>query len=235
MKKLVLALIVVAMVVLVANAAPPPDHGYGGGWGTDPTTWADSSGSFYAWGLWDPSYLGVDRWRVFSYDPAQNPSGYGTQIVYANISLNLWLELVGIQTYQYTNYQWHFADLPVGGRDVDFIISGTIRCNENTQCSLTMQGGIPLGALNYVEGQFNNGTTIPLTWSGRWGDGIEWSIQPLTPPWTAITYSGGDLVLPYIFLPCDHWFQFKGHFNLAYHTQDGHYQLVMGGCPAPNM
>ena len=83
MKRLVLAVMMVAMIALVANATPPPAHGgYNAGWGMNPNAWDSQSGSFYAWGLYDPLGGGggapwVVSWLPEVYITSATSSGAG--------------------------------------------------------------------------------------------------------------------------------------------------------------
>ena len=214
-----------------ALAQAPPAHGaYTAGWGMNPTNWQTTSGSFSAWGLYDPNApaLAGAGW-VISWNPT-------TWITYAPITLELWIEMYCLQTYHYTSYKWH--RLGNAAETITFIIEGTIASNNGQWVSL-MRGTEDLTYLYFRNDVLNRtgapyGYDIPITWEGRYGagfaygSGIMWGWEPLTPD------GEGDLNLGPI-ESCDHWFQFRGTFDLAYHVDDGYYSLTMEGCPAPEM
>lgn len=191
MKQVVLALMVVAMMAMVANATSPPappSGGGGAGWGM---TWYD----------WD-NYTGSYSSGLALYDPIGGSGGFGwvvewnpTQyITYAPITLELWIEMYLIQTYQYTSYQWHrLGNSPANS--IAFTIDGTIQSNEALWVSLTeMDGWDPLG----LEFQHNIGvgdnqnvrSLIPISWRARWGEGLVVGSNPSSWGWITLTWSG---------------------------------------------
>ena len=244
MKHLILAVMMIAMLAMVANAAalyPPPANGaYGPGWGMNPTDWQTTTGSFSSWGLYDPlGGGGGDPW-VVEWLPSI------VYIDYADITLELWIEMYSLQTYHYTSYQWHRrgdGGSPGNPEQIECIIEGTSQSNNGQSISLT-RGTEDLTHLWFVEDIFGrvNGTTIygtdiPISWSGRYGSGLTYGTNFLWPntsgDWEPLT-PGPDITIPNVPL-CDHWFQFKGVFELIYHQEDGYYKLTMAGCPAPTL
>ncbi len=227
MKRLVLALMLVAMVVLVANAlTPPPSNGgYNAGWGMNPTNWNAVSGSFSAWGLYDPLYGGAGAAWVVGWGPAP------TYITYAPITLELWIEMYALQSYHYTSYQWH--RLGNAAENLTFIIEGQLQSN-NGQYVQLMQGAQPLTNIWFVENVLGGSTPtphpdIPIAWSGKWGTGLVYGAELV---WEGALTPDPDLTM-LIPDPCDHWFQFIGTMVIPYHQPDGYYSLTMAGCPAP--
>lgn len=232
------AAFLVAILALVwAGAAwstpPPAQGGYQAGWGMNPTNWQKTTGSFSAWGIYDPvGGSGGDPWVVdYSF-----PGGVPVYIDYADITLELWVEMYALQTYEYTSYQWH--RLGDNAETITFVIQGILKSNNGQYVSL-MRGAEDLTHLYFREDIFGRtgpdyGTDIPISWEGRWGEGtvygssVQWGWEPLTPD------GEGDLNIGPI-PSCDHWFQFKGSFSLDYHVDDGYYSLVTEGCPAPVM
>ena len=224
----------IAAFALMANATPPPAPPAGvsgsAGWGMCPENWENHTGDFYAWGLWDP---GINDWQVYGPAPGYAPLG---PIAYEDITLELWIELIGIQSYEFTSYQWHFAEIPTGGTTVDFYISGTIACNEYCIGGLEYAGE-DLGLLHYQHGMYSAGSDIALNWECRGGNGSTIGadqVWPTPTTWAPLT-PDPNLYLPWTFPPCDHWFQYHGWFWLAYHIQDGYYTLTIGSCPTPEV
>lgn len=227
-RSLTLALLVALCLAVSAHATPPPANGgYLPGWGMNPTNWQTTTGSFSAWGLYDPNYLGGGAAWVVGWGPAP------TYITYAPITLELWIEMYALQTYHYTSYQWH--RLGNAAENVSFTIEGTLQSN-NGQYIQLMQGAQPLTNLYFQHNIFNGQSPappppdLPITWYGRYGGGlvygelVEWG-------WGALTPDPNLTML--INHPCDHWFQFQGNFTIPYHHPDGYYSLTMAGCPAP--
>jgi hypothetical protein len=231
---LLVAIIPVLVFAQIQSNFPPPPHGsYGGGWGMNPTNWFEATGSFYAWGLYDPLHdpLGGDAWVV---DWSTTPVTY---IDYEDISLELWVELYGIMTYHYTSYQWH----RLGDTDecIEFIIEGLTKSNHAIQVAI-MEADLPPTHLYFVEDIFGRtgpeyGSDLPITWYGRWGTGSVYGeniVYPFGGGWHQFC-AQPICYLMLITEPCDHWFQFKGEFCIPYHQPDGYYRLEMAGCPAP--
>ena len=235
----ILVLTIPVLVFAVSNYPPPAQGGYQGGWGMNPTNWEASSGSFSAWGLYNPSYVGGgDAWIVDWTDPL-NP----VYIEYAPITLELWIELYCLQTYQYTSYQWHrLGNLE---ETICFSITGSAQSNSPLYAGLTRQEQ-DLTNLYFIEDIFGRTTAgsfppgypyqtadIPISWRARWGRGlavgenIQWG-------WETVVPDPDDLMVT-ITEPCDHWFEFEGCFTIPYHQPDGYYMLTMGGCPGPGM
>jgi hypothetical protein len=241
LRKIVITLLALTLPALVfAQAAnPPPAHGiYGAGWGMNPTNWNAVSGSFSAWGLYDPLYVGGgDAW-VVSWDPSIE------YIQYAPITLELWVEMYALQTYRYLSYQWH----RLGNQEecIEFLIEGTVQSNHPQAVSLK-ETTTPLTHLFFIEDIFgrttpgnlapnhpNPNADIPLLWYGRWGRGLDYGVNQVWPAnyeWQELCVPGCLTML--ITEPCDHWFQYKGEFCIPYHQPDGYYLLEMAGCPAP--
>jgi hypothetical protein len=230
---IIIALLALSIPCLVYADAlyPPPAHGaYGAGWGMNPTNWSETSGSFYAWGLYDPLHdpQGGDAW-VVGWDPV-------TYIDYADITLELWIEMYSMQTYHYTSYQWH--RLGDAEETINFCIEGLIQSNNGQYISL-MYAGEDLNYLHFVEDIFGRtgpdyGTDIPIVWDAAYGTGDVYGTNIL---WEGFSLQFGpedDVTIGPI-PACDHWFQFCGEFYLPYHIDDGYYSLLMGGCPAPEM
>jgi len=237
MKRLVLALMMVAMVVLVANATAPPAPPWGAGhegWGMTWYNWDNVSGTFSSWGLYDPLYPPQQgaAWVV-----GWNPTAY---ITYAPITLELWIEMYAQQTYHYTSYQWHRLGNAL--EQINCIIEGTIQSNNGQYMSLT-HGTDPLNFLYFRENVLGGtspgaSANIPILWYGRWGTGLIYEAGQVWPSsgWNPITpgqYGDPGDITMLIPDPCDHWFQFKATFEIAYHQADGYYSLTMAGCPAP--
>jgi len=233
--------ITIPALVFATSAYPPPANGvYNGGWGMNPTNWQTQTGSFSAWGLYDPLYGGAgDAW-VVSWDPTIQ------YIQYAPIKLELWVEMYCLQTYRYTSYQWH--RLGNQYECIEFIIEGTVQSNEAQAVSLK-ETTYPLTHIYFVEDIFgrvdpgplppgypNPNAHIPLEWFGRWGRGLTYGEYQVWPEngWQGPMCVPGCLTM-LITEPCDHWFQFKGEFCIPYHQPDGYYRLDLAGCPAPIM
>jgi hypothetical protein len=229
MKYLIASIMAICLVAFAAQATPPPAYGgYGPGWGMEPFTWQTTSGTFSSWGLYDPNYVGGgDAWVV-----AWNPTTY---ITYAPITLELWIEMYCLQTYQYTSYKWHRLGDQL--ESVCFTIDGTIQSNNGQYISLT-KGTDALDHLWFRQNIFGGNTPspapdIPIAWRARWGDGlvvgtgVRWG-------WDSVDPDPDDITI-LIDEPCDHWFQFEGCFEIAYHQPDGYYSLTMAGCPSPVM
>jgi len=230
---LLTALIVTIAIVgtAFAQSSPPANGSYSAGWGMNPTSWTSYTGTWSSgFALYDPNApaLAGAGWVV-----GWNPTTY---ITYAPITLELWIEMYSLQTYQYTSYKWH--RLGNAAETITFTIEGTLRSNNGQWVSL-MQGTEDLTLLHFKEDIFGRtgapyGYDIPITWQGRYGNGLVYGVNVLQ-GWTALTPDAeGDLNLGPI-PSCDHWFQFQGEFDLAYHIEDGYYSLTMEGCPAPEM
>jgi hypothetical protein len=237
MKHLILAVMMIAMLALVANAVPPPAHGgYSGGWGMNPTNWQAVSGSYNSGlALYDPNGSGGGAGWIVEWTPPTY-----AYINYAPITLELWIEMYMIQTYAYTSYQWH--RLGDDGTDIVFTISGTIQSNEALFVLMTEQAGWdPLG-LEFVEhigvgDNDNMRPLLPISWRGRYGTGLVPGGGTVLMDWTALSWSGTtpnrELVFPSQVPACDHWFEFEGTIELVYHEADGYYKTVYAGCPSP--
>ncbi|MBD3233000.1 MAG: hypothetical protein GF315_04685 [candidate division Zixibacteria bacterium] len=236
MNKILILLIGIFLIIpMTANATPPPAHGaYQGGWGMNPNNWQTTTGSFSAWGLYDPDGGGGGAGWIVDWSDPNNP-GY---IDYEEITLELWIEMYSLQTYHYTSYQWH--RLGDEEEEICFIIEGLIQSN-NGQYIQLMKGDDPLDYLyfreNVLGGSSSDARDIPISWSGRWGTGTEYEQNFYWPDdqgnWAPLT-PDPDLTLEPV-PACDHWFQFQGCFTLLYHEADGYYSLTMSGCPAPVM
>lgn len=212
-------------------ASPPPANGnYHAGWGMNPNNWQTATGQFGpVFGIWQPGH----DW-VVGYDGCYNP----IYIDYDNITLDLWIELYCLQTYEFTHYQWH----RIGNADetINFYICGWISSN-NGECVSLMRGNEDLDHLYFREdifGRTNRGRDIPITWHYAWGSydrpGGESPPEPGNIGcWHEIVPNDHGNLTFCIPDPCDHWFCFWGQFRIRYHENDGHYQLVMAGCPAP--
>jgi len=223
-------------------AEEPPAHQdyrgvYQGGWGMNPTDWDSTDGiSFNASGIWDP---GHESW-VVGYEGCHhcNP----IYIEYAPITLDLWIELYCIQSYAFTHYMWH----RIGNADevINFYICGTVHSNNGEWVSL-MAGEDDLGYLHFREDIFghtgvNYGRDIPIEWQYAWDEYDHFTDTPPLPEnipdgdWSGVVTPNPNITFC-IPDPCDHWFCFWGQFHILYHENDGHYQLVMAGCPAPEL
>lgn len=250
MKRLILALMLVAMIAFMANAqslpVPPAHGGYAAGWGMNPTNWDTAYGSYNSGlGLYDPGALmGGGGWYVWS----ASPPGY---IVYAPITLELWIEMSCIQTYEYLNYQWHRLGAGDTNSDIVFYITGTVQSNEALWVSLTEKVGYdPLGLEfihnNGVGDDSNMNPLLPISWRARWGNGLTPGLA-VQYGFTAVSWTGTSpnrlITIPdwwsglgYGSMPaCDHWFQFEGTIDLEYHEADGYYMTMYGGCPDPGL
>ena len=213
---------------------PPPAYGgYQAGWGMNPNDWDNHTGSFSAWGLWNPVASGPQGadW-VVGYDW---PGGAPVYIDYTDITLELWIEMYALQTYEYTSYQWHRVG--DNAETITFYVQGLLKSNSGQYVSL-MRGTEDLGYLYFREDIFGRvgatyGSDIPITWRARWGNGLAYG-QYVQEDWQTLTPGTGDLDIGPI-PSCDHWFQFEGSFHLAYHVNDGYYSLITEGCPAPEM
>jgi hypothetical protein len=231
--KYFLAVLVAVCLVTTAWAAgttplPPANGGYGGGWGMNPTNWNATSGSWSSWGLYNPDLSGGGGWVV-----GWNPT---VLISYDPITIELWVEMYALQTYHYTSYQFHRVGN--AAENICFTIEGLLQSNEDLWLGLT-HGIDPLSHLifRHANGVGDGiGANLPITWTGRYGqysvygDYLLWGWAPLS-----TTVSPGDLYFPDQIPISDHWFQFKGCFDLPYHVPDGYYSLAIAGCPAPEM
>jgi len=221
-------------------ADEPPAHGdHHAGWGMNPNPWETATGCFNSGlAIYDPDagLGGGNNWVVDYQDGCNNP----IYIDYADITLDLWIELYMIQTYCFTQYQWH----RIGNADewIDFYICGIVHSNNGEVVSL-MAGDDDLGFLHFREDIFGrtgptHGRDIPIIWRYAWGSYDHFNEDPPEPPGGINNWS--DPVTPnpnisFCIPKCDHWFCFWGRFHIRYHENDGHYQLVMAGCPAPEL
>jgi hypothetical protein len=226
---LLVPLLVMPMAVPVYADAPPAHGGYEAGWGLNPTNWQTASGSFSAWGLYAPdSGSAGDPWVVNWSDP--HNVGF---IDYADITLELWIEMYALQTYHYTSYQWH--RLGNSAEQICFIIEGLIQSN-NGQSIILVHQSEPMTHLYFRHDVLNRtgsqyGSDIPITWQTRYGLYDVYGSN-IVQNWTTAT-PDPDIIIS---IPkCDHWFQFQGCFDLEYHVDDGYYSLTLAGCPAPGM
>jgi hypothetical protein len=223
-----------ATAVMAGEPPAPPDGAYQGGWGMCPVNWDNQYGSFGpVFGIWDPGH----NW-VVNYTGGHNENP--VYIQYDPICLDLWIELYCVQTYAFTQYQWH----RIGNQHetVNFYISGTVSSNNAEWVGLT-RASQDLDRLYFIEDIFGNDNgeaDIPITWHYAWGsyDRLAGETPPLPGAidnWYAI--APGDNGNMYFFIPnpCDHWFCWWGQFIIYYHQADGHYQLQMAGCPSPGL
>ena len=228
-------------IVAISQVPIPPAHnGYSSGWGMNPTEWDSTSGSYYSgFAMYDPTGTGGSGWIV---DWSSAPSSYG-YVTYDPITMELWIEQYMIQTYEFTSYQWH--RLGDAAETITFTINGTLRSNESQFVLMTAESGWDPQYLHF-EGNIGVGddnnvrTNIPITWRGRWGDGLVVGVDPQGPGpayndyWANIGWLCGALILDEI-PACDHWFTFEGTFSLNYHEADGYYKVVFAGCPRPDL
>jgi hypothetical protein len=243
MKRLVLALMLVAALAFVANATEPPapPAGYGTylpGWGMTNFNWQDYSGSFSSLGVYDPNYLGFgDSWVV-----GYGAGGTPMYIAYAPITLDLWIEMYCLQTYHYTSYQWHRLGNAL--ETITFIVEGTLSSNNGQWVSLV--GPLmpqTMDKLYFLHNIFGGQSPAPpapditpLTWEGQWGTGLVYGVN-VSVAWGPLTPAGSihqqiSMLIPD---PSEHWFQFRGTYTIPYHQPDGHYNLTLAGCPAPEL
>ncbi len=231
--KLLIPLVALLVIPSLAagQAIPPPAHGdHIAGWGYNPHKWNAVSGSWTSgFAMYNPTApeLGGAGW-VVGWDPL-------TYIDYGDITLELWIEMYMVQTYQYTSYQWH--RLGNEAEQICFTIDGTVQSNEGAWILMTAD---PAWDPNYLKfmghigvGDNRNMRDIPITWQGQWGHGWIPGVDVVM-PWTSLEWEGDDLILAEI-EACDQWFQFEGCFDLLYHEADGYYKLVIAGCPAPSL
>ena len=91
------------MLALVVNAAPPPAPPYGEGgadWGMTWYDWDNHTGSWSSGlALYDPN---APELAGYGWVVTWNPTAY---INYAPITLELWIEMYMLLTYEYTSYQ----------------------------------------------------------------------------------------------------------------------------------
>jgi hypothetical protein len=213
-----------------ADAPPAYDNGtqlFAAGWGNCPIDWQTMSGSYDS-GLCLYSGGNFYQW----YDDPMNPGTWISSVInYAPISLDLWIELSMICTYQYTDYDWHRVNAGTGDETIYFSITGTCRSNETLQVSLDKLNDdlTHLWGQTAIVGSVGN---IPITWDCRAGNGLVIG-QDVTHNYQVVDPGTGNLVLPWYLPPCNHWFEFRGCFYLPEHLADGHYQLIMAGCPVP--
>ncbi len=225
MKFLLAALVAVCLVATAWAVPPPANGGYGAGWGMNPTNWNSYTGSFYAWGLYDPLGGGGGGPWVVGWNPT-------TYIQYSPITMELWIEMYSLQTYHYTSYQWH--RLGNAAETICFDIEGLLQSNNGQYISLTA-GTQPLTNLWFQHNIFGGlsptppAIDIPISWSGQWGTGLVYD--------AGLMWEGGLTPSPDLTMlipdPSDHWFQFTGCFTIPYHKPDGYYTLTAAGCPAP--
>ncbi|MCB2213420.1 hypothetical protein KQI52_14995 [bacterium] len=229
MKKLALTLFAVlfaisGLAVTAVQATEPPAYGvWGAGWGNNPNNWDRATGSYNS-GL---SLYNDDLGDyVHNFDPTD---GSYDVISYAPINIELWIELHMIETYAHTHYEFH----RIGNADetVEFIIEGTVKSNQTNWVGLTA-GADGFEFLQFRHGMYGGGADIPLTWMGRYGDGLTPGAG--NPAWTTFV-DPDDNGIGFTIAKCDHWFQFKGQFELPYHIDDGYYSLEIAGCPVPEL
>lgn len=210
----------------ISHPEPPAQGGYQAGWGMNPNKWTRITGNFSAWGIYDPNHTGGgDAW-VVGYDG--NVPQY---IDYANISLQLWIEMYSYQYYEHTSYQWH--RLGNEAENITFFINGLLQSN-NGQYVILTRDSEDLDRLHFQEDvlERTSGDDIEITWDGRWGRGSTYG-GAIVQGWTPLAPELDGDILMLIDEPCDHWFQFRGRFTLPYHVADGYYSLLMAGCPRP--
>lgn len=239
MKNILLFAIMLAIVPATSVvASDPPAHGsYNAGWGMNPGNWDATTGG---WSSGLSLYSGSGGGQGW-YNNWTNPGTPTWDPDYAPISLELWIELYMIQTYEYTSYQWH--RLGNAGETIEFIISGTIRSNSGEWIILergtdpmthlwfqhNVLGGTSLGLPHGWGG--HAGGHVPITWYYCWGRGLTW-YQNIQVDWTEVDPGDGNIEFA-IEEGCDHWYGFKGELEILYHQPDGYYTLEIAGCPSP--
>jgi len=235
LRKLTLAVLAVAFCAFVASAIPPPANGgYLPGWGMNPNPWDATSGNYYAWGIYDPLAGGNPcfGWVVGYTTPGMAP----IYITYADISLELWIEMFMELSYEFTSYQWHRVG--ENAETISFCIEGVISSNHPQWVCLTEKNPAqPLSHLQFIEDIFGNtgpmyGTNIAIMWTVEYGTGAIPGLNTVYGP-TPVQPDPDLCVL--IEYPCTHWFRFCGTFCLVEHVADGYYTLIMGGCAYPNL
>ena len=218
MKKILISVLALAFIAGGSFAAFPFV-----GFGLDCTEWDYCDGAFST-GL-----------TIYNPDSSDFVTCGGCIVQYANITLDLYVEMYMIETYACTEYVWH--RLGNHSETICFDINGTVASNQALAVSLTRLNE----DLNYLyqrSNMFGGGGNIPITWQYRFGNNPE--SMPTTFPtnptgsWTCIT-PGANGNLTFCVPKCNHWFQFRGCFDLPYHVDDGHYGLVIGGCPLPSL
>jgi hypothetical protein len=237
-KPIVYSLAIALLIATSVMADAPPAHPegtYQAGWGMCPVNWENRYGSFQADGIWRPGH----NWVVgYEGDCNQTP----IYIQYDPICLDLWIELYCMQTYEFTNYEWH----RIGDQheDVTFYICGIVSSNNPEWVGL-VRASQDLDRLHFMGDIFGNDhgeSDISIDWHYAWGSYDRPGGE--TPPdprnlnndcWHDICPGNNGNMYFQIPEVCDHWFCWKGEFTIAYHQADGHYQLHMAGCPAPGM
>jgi len=230
-----IGLIATVLLILFAGSmfgqtAPPAYGNYGPGWGMTPFKWTRTTGNFSAWGIYDPSYTGGGDALIVGYDANYDP----IYIDYADISLQLWIEMYSYQYYEHTSYQWH--RLGDEAENITFFINGLLQSN-NGQYVILTRDSEDLDRLHFQEDVLGRdiGEDIDITWDGRWGTGSTYGAG-VVQGWTILEPNENDgNIQMLINEPCDHWFQFRGRFTLPYHIDDGYYSLTMAGCPRPQL
>ena len=250
MKRLALILMVVAAFAFAAFAdgppAPPNPIPGGAGWGMCLSNWDWVNGTQWSSNLtiYNPNGPGGGAGWVTGFDGSGNP----IYINYADITLDLWIEMSCIQTYWNTAYKWH--RLGQGPECVDFDIQGWLGSNDDMWVSLAGYDTLAndprylhylhsIGVGNNDPSSLGQRELIPITWTGRWGTGnvpgaVGTQIWPPT-GYGTLVWSPPQILFPEQIPPCTHWYEFHGHFCLELHEADGHWSLTLEGCPAPGL
>jgi hypothetical protein len=254
MRKLVLLVLLLAFGLASAEVIPvrhnwrPPSPGgedengdpYPGGWGNCCIEWEDAEG-FFSTNQGDTLFFVI-------FDPLDNEWQYcGTNTLeYAEIDLNLWVEMYMYLEYNFTTYKWHRIGRTRETETICFLIQGLIQSNSEQHVGLVqLDDDNPIGQLTFRGSIFGDpgdyeedDPNIPITWEARYGEGDAFGGNVIM-GWTEIEPGplGQDgpigVWIPEYIGKCDHWFQFRGCFNLFYHIDDGYYSLIIGGCPTP--
>jgi hypothetical protein len=231
MKRLVIALMVLAAFAFVANAGAPP-----GGWGADFSNWITYSGAYYSGHtLWNSTQ---GKWNSYEY-------GFFST-AWPPFSINLYNEMSMIETMDWSNAVihrtgnvWDDPDSPT--EHICLTITGTIRSNHALLVGIeTGNATYPwIDQLYFVNNALggthsvNPEQAIPVTWSYNYGDGLVVP-SPQNDFYTSWDpqYNSHDYKL--VRIPaCDHWFQVRACFDLPYHFDDGHWTMQGFGCPTP--
>jgi hypothetical protein len=155
-------------------------------------------------------------------------------ITYDPITIELWIELYALQSYQFTSYQFHrIGDTH---ENLCWIITGTISQNHNSWIQL--MHGDDMHFLHFQEGVVapnvdDPPVNLPITWETRYGNGLV-PDQNILVDWVPAPWSSPDDI-GYRIPRCDHWFEFRGCIGDIYHVHDGYYNLHLAGCPAPEL
>ncbi|RJP80707.1 MAG: hypothetical protein C4524_03020 [Candidatus Zixiibacteriota bacterium] len=210
MKRFALALFVVAVVAMVANAGGPWTTPYP--WGTDANDW-EWTDPASGWG-----------WHEMIYNPTTGHFTYtttGETVVWPDLNVELFMEWSLELQYEITHFQIH----RVNNYDpITISLPAHIKANDPARFQINPRPGYSLSTLDFKSSAVPgyNGVDCPIS---------NWQIAVDGGAPVNMNNTGSSKY--YDFPLCDHDFTVLITIDPLYHQNSGRYQLMAELCPIP--